>query len=231
MTHRLLASHTPVISSRRVQLILRLFPGDVSSCWVASNHQRLASRSDWVSPACVCLGPWVTDNQTPASRSGWLSRIAQTMTSRRRGSGRASTAIRWFSWFFSDYGIMPVVVSLPTQVISADETNGYMRRCKSSRAKRRPRVIRTCPRGDRLIVDRGAYRPGYRKSTDNLTPADAYCGRGHTILLQRDKSCCREKGSNAKPSPNAACSINASRITSTRAGASLNLGRSLSQKL
>ena len=41
----------------------------------------------------------------------------------------------------------------------------------------------------------------YHESIDNLRPADVYFGRGQTILLQR-------KGSNARPSHNAACSTN-----------------------
>jgi putative transposase len=45
----------------------------------------------------------------------------------------------------------------------------------------------------------------YHESINNLTPADVYFGRGNIILLQR------EKGSNATPSPNAACSINGKR--------------------
>jgi hypothetical protein len=41
----------------------------------------------------------------------------------------------------------------------------------------------------------------YHESIATLTPADVYFGRGQT-------SCCREKGSNARLSLNAACSTN-----------------------
>ena len=44
----------------------------------------------------------------------------------------------------------------------------------------------------------------YLESINNLILADVYFGRGNII-------CCREKGSNATPSPIAACSLNGKR--------------------
>ena len=41
----------------------------------------------------------------------------------------------------------------------------------------------------------------YHESINKLTPADVYFGEAR-------QSCCREKGSNARPSHNAACSTN-----------------------
>jgi hypothetical protein len=67
----------------------------------------------------------------------------------------------------------------------------------------------------------------YHESIDNLTPADVYFGRGQTILLQRVK----DQTPDHRQTPLAASK--ASRITSSTSGArsSLNLDRSLSQKL
>ena len=55
----------------------------------------------------------------------------------------------------------------------------------------------------------------YHESIDNLTPADEdkVAQRAMTMVLESTldaarQSCCREKGSNARPSHNAACSAN-----------------------
>ena len=66
----------------------------------------------------------------------------------------------------------------------------------------------------------------YHESIHNLTPADVYCGRGQIILLQR------EKGSNARPSPYAACSTDGEpRNVINQTSQRLHLPCSLSQKL
>jgi len=92
------------------------------------------------------------------------------------------------------------------------------------------RILVTCP-GDleaqieAFVTDYNHLR--YHESIANLTPADAYFWRGQTILIERERIK-RQTIANRRPA-----APPASRITlqTRRARDSLNLSRSLSQKL